>query len=104
MWGWPSSWPTTRRRSGGREGAAVITASRRAAWLARVAGVVVAAGAAQGQERVIGIGFLPGGNWSWATAVSDEGSVVVGTAGGGPAENYLDRACRWTPQGGIQSL
>ena len=46
---------------------------------------------------MVGLGYLPGGNSSSATAVSGDGSVVVGTASG-------EQSFRWTAGSGMQSL
>ena len=46
------------------------------------------------------LGSLPGRDWSQATAVSADGSVVVGYSGTGSSR----RAFVWTPAGGMQDL
>ena len=43
-----------------------------------------------------------GGGWSWAHAVSADGSVVVGWAWN--AAGYQPRAFRWTAAGGMEDL
>ena len=70
----------------------------RALWLAWV----VVAWAAQPSlaQQLIWLGTL-GGDWSWASGVSADGSVVVGVADNA-AGQY--RAFRWTAAGGMQDL
>jgi probable HAF family extracellular repeat protein len=51
--------------------------------------------------RLIWLGTLPGGDRSWATGVSADGSVVVG--GAENAEGW-SRAFRWTAAGGMEDL
>jgi probable HAF family extracellular repeat protein len=70
----------------------------RALWLVWV----VVAWAAQPSlaQRLTWLGTLPGGNWSEATGVSADGSVVVGRARNAAGKW---RAFRWTA-GGMQDL
>ena len=51
--------------------------------------------------RLTWLGTLPGGDRSWATGVSADGSVVVG--GAENAEGW-SRAFRWTASGGMEDL
>ncbi len=51
-----------------------------------------------------GLGFLPGGDASWARAVSADGSVVVGESEIPTAPNAIMQAFRWTEQGGMVGL
>jgi probable HAF family extracellular repeat protein len=71
----------------------------RALWLVWV----VVAWAAQPSlaQRLIWLGTLPGGNWSAATGVSADGSVVVGVARNAA---WQQRAFRWTAARGMQDL
>jgi probable HAF family extracellular repeat protein len=64
---------------------------------------VVVAWAAQPSlaQRLTWLGTLPGGNWSEATGVSADGSVVVGTADNAVGHRH---AFRWTAAGGMQDL
>jgi probable HAF family extracellular repeat protein len=49
-------------------------------------------------QTVRGLGFLPGGGYSWARAVSDDGSIVVGFSG---TANGGTSAFRWTQAQGM---
>lgn len=49
---------------------------------------------------LIGLGYLPGDVWSEATAVSADGSVVVGASG----REFHDESFRWTSSGGMTGL
>src|SRR5437868_7662 len=70
--------------------------------LQRLAVFASAAGAAgAGAQTFTGLGFLPGGGYSQAWAVSADGSVVVGNSAG--AEGYF-RAFRWDRQAGMVGL
>ena len=51
-----------------------------------------------------GLGFLPGGDASWARAVSANGSVVVGESEIPTGANAVMQAFRWTEQGGMVGL
>src|ERR1019366_4153178 len=71
-----------------------------ALWVLTTASCVYAA------ASLTGLGWLPGDNYSWATGVSADGSVVVGGSGFQPT--YVgtpsNRAFRWTAGSGIVSL
>jgi probable HAF family extracellular repeat protein len=57
-----------------------------------------------GGGGMVGLGYLPGGGLeSWATRVSADGSVIVGSSDRGPAAGYYE-AFRWTAAGGMQGL
>jgi probable HAF family extracellular repeat protein len=71
----------------------------RALWLVWV--VVAWAALPSLAQRLIWLGTLPGGNWSAATGVSANGSVVVGVAVNA-ARQW--RPFRWTAAGGMQDL
>lgn len=49
--------------------------------------------------QFVPLGFLPGNSWTQATAISADGSVVVGRALGSPTRGF-----RWTSATGIQAL
>jgi probable HAF family extracellular repeat protein len=49
---------------------------------------------------MVGLGYLPGGNSSSATAVSGDGSIVVGSSYSASG----NQAFRWTAGSGMQSL
>ena len=49
---------------------------------------------------MVGLGYLPGGNYSTATAVSADGSVIVGTSGSASG----GQAFRWTAGSGMVGL
>ena len=70
-----------------------------------VAAGLVCVSAARGQDTFRGLGDLPGGLGSHATAVSADGSTVVGfnyyVAPGGLLQN---QALRWTQAGGLHAL
>src|SRR5262249_19541313 len=51
---------------------------------------------------MVGLGFLPGGSFSDAFAVSANNSVIVGVSDTGPGTN--NQAFRWAPGGGMVSL
>ncbi len=51
-----------------------------------------------------GLGFLPGGDASWARAVSADGSVVVGESEIPTSTNAVMQAFRWTEGGGMEGL
>ncbi|GBD01341.1 hypothetical protein HRbin18_01062 [bacterium HR18] len=72
-------------------------------WLAKVVvGVVwLGSGVELQAQRLTWLGTLPGGNFSYATGVSADGSVVVGWA---QSANGLTHAFRWTQSGGMQDL
>jgi probable HAF family extracellular repeat protein len=55
------------------------------------------------QTHLVSLGFLHGGNFSKATAVSADGSVIVGNASDGAANNR-HTAFRWTAATGMQSV
>jgi len=71
--------------------------------LVTIATLAFASSACVADVTISNLGLLPGGTYSYATALSSDGSAVAGyadtTAGGGG-----DRAFRWTVPGGIQSL
>jgi probable HAF family extracellular repeat protein len=71
----------------------------RALWL--VWAVVAWAAQPSLAQRLTWLGTLPGGNWSEATGVSADGSVVVGTADNAVGHRH---AFRWTAAGGMQDL
>ncbi|MFM9995599.1 MAG: PEP-CTERM sorting domain-containing protein [Phycisphaerales bacterium] len=63
-------------------------------------GTALAANAALAQPaQFIPLGFLPGNSWTQATAISADGTVVVGRALGSPTRGF-----RWTSTTGIQAL
>ncbi len=71
---------------------------RRAALLLGAAGMLAPLARAQG---IVDLGLLPGGTWSYSSAISDDGSVVVGS---GQSADGTSRAWRWTAATGLVSL
>lgn len=65
--------------------------------------VLGATGHAGAQATFQGLGYLPGGYHSWAVAVSDDGTVVVGVAGN-PLVPGADSAFRWSQTSGMTNL
>src|SRR5664279_4398704 len=67
--------------------------------------VLTTASCAHAAASLTGVGWLPGDNYSWATGVSGDGSVVVGGSGFQPT--YVgtpsNRAFRWTAGSGTVS-
>ncbi|MBM4109537.1 MAG: hypothetical protein FJ255_12140 [Phycisphaerae bacterium] len=64
----------------------------------------LAGGTLAAPPTIHSVGLLPGGTYSRAAAVTQDGQVVTGIADLFTDELWGDRAFRWTLAGGIQSL
>jgi probable HAF family extracellular repeat protein len=53
---------------------------------------------------MVGLGFLPGDNFSYATAVNADGAVVVGESVNANTNLSAGHAFRWTAAGGMVGL
>lgn len=54
--------------------------------------------------KVQNLGYLPGGTTSYVSAISGDGSVVVGSSSSSATTGTRQLAYRWTSSGGMQSL